>query len=157
MSEDSVPTDVVDKAAHERYGEERAGSADDVLRYLKCLKIVAASDGFSEAERRALAGEMRKMGLPKELFTTIDAFDAKDAKIEDFLPPATADHNQRAMLIYDALKLAHADGYSDTERKVLEAAAKKLAVPVATLRALEHVVRTERELRALRHALFQGG
>ncbi|MCC6271280.1 MAG: hypothetical protein IT190_08380 [Microbacteriaceae bacterium] len=149
-------TNPTESAAKERYGESSAGSPEEILRYLKSLKIIAAADGFSEEERASLQREIRRMSLPPDLFRAVDDFDARSAKLEDYLLPDTAQYSRRAMLLYDAIKLSHADGYSAAEQQATAHAAKLLGLSVSTLRSLEHLVRLEHEVRDLRHALMSG-
>src|SRR5580693_3340746 len=88
----------------------RFGNSDDeTLRYLLSLKLILAADGLHPLEEHALTRGMMLMGVPDEICAAVQRFEVAGAQLEDYLPRATTRARAR-LLVYDAVRLASADG-----------------------------------------------
>jgi hypothetical protein len=134
----------------------RFGNSDDeTLRYLLSLKIILAADGLHPLEEHALARGMTLMGVPDEIRDTVQRFEVAGAVLEEYLP-RTATRPRARLLVYDAVRLASADGlYADAEREAVARAAAALGVDQFSVRALEGLVQMERVVEQLRRGLLQ--
>jgi hypothetical protein len=136
---------------HARFGE----SEDETLRYLISLKIILAADGLHPLEDHALSRGMAVMGVPEALRAVVQRFEVRGALLEDYLP-RTAHRTRARLLVYDAVRLASADGlYADAEREAVARAALALGIDVFAVRALEGLVQMERVVEQLRRGLLQ--
>jgi len=134
----------------------RFGNSDDeTLRYLISLKLILAADGLHPLEEHALSRGMTLMGVPDDIRGVVLRFEVGGAQIEDYLPRATTRARAR-LLVYDAVRLASADGlYADAERDAVARAAAALGVDPFAVRALEGLVQMERVVEQLRRGLLQ--
>src|SRR5580704_7940945 len=105
-----------------RFGD----SDDETLRYLLSLKIILAADGLHPLEEQALTRGMALMGVPDDIRAAVQRFEVRGAQLEDYLP-RTAPRGRARLLVYDAVRLASADGlYADAEREAVARAALAL-------------------------------
>ena len=134
----------------------RFGNSDDeTLRYLLSLKIILAADGLHPLEEHALSRGMTLMGVPDDIRDTVQRFEVGGAQLEDYLP-RTATRGRARLLVYDAVRLASADGlYADAEREAVARAAAALGVDQFAVRALEGLVQMERVVDQMRRGLLQ--
>lgn len=124
------------------------------IAYYRSVLTIASADGeLSERERAFLVGRMRAFGATEERIRAVLEFDAVNARIEDVVQPL-AQFGPGVPMLYDAIKIASADGYHAKERESVERAAKVLGVPMDKVRAIEGVVQAEEGLRAVRLGLF---
>ena len=134
-----------------RFGD----SDDETLRYLLSLKIILGADGVHPLEAHALTRGMQLMGVPEGVIAEVERFEARGKDLEDYLPLSPTRARAR-LLMYDAVRLASADGlYSDEEREAVARAAQALGVDTFALRALEGLVQMERVVDQLRRGLLQ--
>jgi uncharacterized tellurite resistance protein B-like protein len=135
---------------------QRFGDSDDeTLRYLLSLKIILAADGLHPLEEHALTRGMQLMGVPEGICVAVQQFEVQRARLEDYLP-RTATRARARLLVYDAVRLASADGlYADAEREAVARAAQALGVDMFAVRALEGLVQMERVVEQLRRGLLQ--
>ncbi len=134
-----------------RFGE----SDDETLRYLLTLKIILGADGVHPLEAHALTRGMQLMGVSAEIIAEVEGFDAHGKELEEYLPLGPSRSRAR-LLVYDAVRLACADGlYSDEEREAVARAALVLGVDTFALRALEGLVQMERVVDQMRRGLLQ--
>ena len=135
---------------------QRFGDSDDeTLRYLLSLKIILAADGLHPLEEHALTRGMALMGVPEPICVAVQQFEVAGAHLEDYLP-RTATRSRARLLVYDAVRLASADGlYADAEREAVARAAHALGVDLFAVRALEGLVQMERVVEQLRRGLLQ--
>jgi hypothetical protein len=134
-----------------RFGD----SDDETLRYLLSLKIILAADGLHPLEEQALTRGMALMGVPDDIRSAVQRFEVRGAQLEDYLP-RSAPRARARLLVYDAVRLASADGlYADAEREAVARAALALGVDVFAVRALEGLVQMERVVEQMRRGLLQ--
>ncbi len=135
---------------------QRFGDSDEeTLRYLLSLKIILAADGLHPLEEHALTRGMQLMGVPEPICTAVQQFEVAGADLEAYLP-RTATRSRARLLVYDAVRLASADGlYADAEREAVSRAAQALGVDLFSVRALEGLVQMERVVEQLRRGLLQ--
>ncbi len=137
------------------------GSNMDRLRaYGKALLVVAGSDGMSTAEMEHFIAWQQASGHPKSLIEELQHFDYRSADVRQvisaFRDLAEETPEAKRVLLYDAIRLAWADGkYSPTERKALQELADELGVERTIVIALEGVVSIEMTARQLRLDLFK--
>jgi hypothetical protein len=134
----------------------RFGNSDDeTLRYLLSLKIILAADGLHPLEEHALSRGMTLMGVPDDIRAAVQRFEVGGANLEEHLP-RTATRGRARLLVYDAVRLASADGlYADAEREAVARAALALGVDQFAVRALEGLVQMERVVDQMRRGLLQ--
>jgi hypothetical protein len=134
----------------------RFGDTDEeTLRYLITLKIILGSDGLHPLELHALTRGMEMMGVPDSAIAQVERFDVRGVAVESYLPQNSTRSRSR-LLIYDAIRLASADGfYSAEEREAVARAAHALGVDMFAVRALEGLVQMERVVDQMRKALLQ--
>jgi hypothetical protein len=130
-------------------------SEEETLRYLLSLKIILGADGVHPLEAQALTRGMQLMGVPEAIIAEVEHFDAHGKELEEYLPLGASRARSR-LLVYDAVRLACADGlYSDEEREAVARAALVLGVDRFALRALEGLVQMERVVDQMRRGLLQ--
>jgi hypothetical protein len=125
-------------------------------RYPKALMIIVGADGFSAAEKDAFFEEARTVGVPEAMLAELDKFDYAKENLETWLKSLSHDPAAHRRLLYDSIRIAHADGYSDKERAAAAHAAKVLGVDARTLAQIEGLVEAERALSTVRASLFIG-
>jgi uncharacterized tellurite resistance protein B-like protein len=133
---------------------------DRLEAYAKALLVVAGADGMSTAEMAQFISWQHTSGHPKSLIDELQHFDYRSADVKQVITTFRELSEQtpeaKRMLIYDAIRLAYADGkYSATERKALQEVAVELGVDRATVIALEGVVSVEVAARQMRLAIFK--
>ena len=134
-----------------RFGD----SDEESLRYLISLKIILAADGLHPLEEHALSRGMVLMGVPEDIRAAVQSFEVGGAVLEEYLP-RVATRSRARLLVYDAVRLASADGlYADAEREAVARAALALGVDLFAVRALEGLVQMERVVEQLRRGLLQ--
>lgn len=126
---------------------------DDMRRFALALLKIVGADGLSEKEQWAYAEIGRHVGAPEALIQQLLATDPSKLDLAELLAGFTDGVNARAML-FDAITVASADGYSDEERKVAAEAAKTLGIDEPTLRAIEALVETEAAFRRTKGAIL---
>ena len=143
--------------AHTMYGFDSTRqdtiSLEDRERYGRAVLTIAAADGLSQCEAEYFVNLARGMDVPDEFAAAYEKYDTRSATLEELLTPLRGRHPV-PYLLYDAIKVASVDGYSDKERSKVEAAAKVLGVRIETIRALEAIVAAENSVRDARLALF---
>jgi hypothetical protein len=141
--------------SHPRDTARFGHSDDETLRYLLSLKLILAADGLHPLEEHALSRGMALMGVPDDIRATVQRFEVGGAILEDYLPQSPTRGRAR-LLVYDAVRLASADGlYADAEREAVARAAAALGVDTFSVRALEGLVQMERVVDQLRRGLLQ--
>lgn len=118
--------------------------------YGYALLCIAGADGtVSESELHWLLKYYGFiMGAPKELLDDWANFDYKNTKIEDILKNLEGvPVNFSRALIYDAIRMASADGYVRKEKKSVYKAAKLIGVDKHIVASLECLVENELTLK----------
>ncbi len=135
--------------------DERDPRPEQFLRFGKAAMIIAGADGeLGSQELDYFLGMVRAYGAPDSVIEEFRKFDYRKARIEDFLKPG--DEINGRMLLYDAIRVASADGtYSRMEHEAAEKTARLAGVDTATLRSIEALVSSELALRQLRIALIK--
>lgn len=133
---------------------------DRLAAYAKALLVVAGADGMSTAEMDHFVAWQHTSGHPKDLIEELQHFDYRSADVKQvitaFRELVEQTPEAKRMLIYDALRIAHADGkYSASERKALQQVAEELGVDRTIVIALEGVVSVEFAARQMRLAIFK--
>jgi uncharacterized tellurite resistance protein B-like protein len=133
---------------------------DRLKAYAKALLVVAGADGLSTAEMEHFVAWQLTSGQPKSLVEELQHFDYRTADVKqvitEFRDLVEQTPEAKRMLIYDALRLAFADGkYSATERKALQHVAEELGIDRTVVIALEGVVSVEAAARQMRLAIFK--
>ena len=140
--------------ARQRYGgaaEEQA--PERVARQARALMIIIGADGrISDPEKQAFLELARLLGATDGLIAELRGFDYLHERLEDYLD--ATDQTSARRLLYDAISIAHADGYAEAEREAARQAAKILAVDASALTAIEALVEMECSLRHARAALL---
>lgn len=135
-----------------RYGHG-TGDRGQTLAYFRALKLVIGADGIADAEWKALRREMQRIGAPKDLIDDVASWEATEP-IEDLLP-IDARRSYARMLLYDAIRVAFADGvFHPKERDLVDRAAEFLRVDRPMARVIEGLVEMELAAARVRHELF---
>jgi uncharacterized membrane protein YebE (DUF533 family) len=121
--------------------------------YARAILTIAAADGLSDRERDYFVNLARALEMPDEVAEGYAKYDTKSASLEQLLKPLKG-MKPVPYLVYDAIKIASVDGYSDKERAAVRAAAEALGVAIESVRALEALVVAENGIREARLAIF---
>ncbi|HLE97704.1 MAG TPA: hypothetical protein VI997_10075 [Candidatus Thermoplasmatota archaeon] len=137
----------------EGFGTHAALPADLVLRYGKAVASVAAADGeLSEAEVACFCTTMRAWGATDlELDECFGAPEPSGAPLEAALRPLAR------LILYDAIRVAAADGFGPVERDAARRAAERLGLDPGLVPAIEGLLGVEEALRAARLRLLSPG
>ncbi|HTQ41142.1 MAG TPA: hypothetical protein VMI75_00200 [Polyangiaceae bacterium] len=122
---------------------------------LAVRKIVSA-DGMSEKEKERWVGIGRLMGATDEDVAYVMGADLEKVDLPALLK--NFGNNKAAMrgMLYDAIVISSADGYSEKERALAAKTAALLGVETSVLHTLESLVEAEHALRRARGALISG-
>lgn len=124
-------------------GEPGKLDPSHVLAYLKSVKAIAAADGLSPPERDVLMSAMRELGVEEAIITEVEAHQSDGVDLLTLLPTGL-DKREARMLLYDAVRLASADGfYSADEQRAVRSAARALGIGVSWVEAMEALVDVE--------------
>jgi hypothetical protein len=127
---------------------------ETLMNFGKCVMIIAAADGaLSENERNEFLSMTAAFGVPQPGLDAYRAFDPRGQRLEDYLP--TEHRNMIRHFIYDAIKVARCDGYTDAEKKAVRKAAALGGVSESVVVAIEGLLEIEASLRAARIALLR--
>ena len=136
-----------------RYGHG-PGQRGQTLAYFRALKLIIGADGMADSEWAALRREMERIGAPDDLIEAIRAYQPGADAIEDLLP-IDAMRSYARMLLYDAIRVAFADGvFHPKERELVDRAAEFLRVDRPMARAIEGLVEMEMTTARVRRELF---
>jgi tellurite resistance protein len=142
------------------YGKERYGavpeapSPDRAMRLAKALMVIVGADGeVSGAEMTALRELGTLMGFPAAVIKELEGFDYRHAKLEDLLRGLTDSSHARRVL-YDAIRVSHADGYAKQEHQSAMKAAQLLGIDRSVVVAIEGMVEVELAMAASRARLL---
>jgi hypothetical protein len=109
--------------AYQNYGmgyeRQQTISFEDRDRYARAILTIAAADGLSPAERDYFVNLSRAMDMPDEVAEKYATYDTKSASLEELLAPLRGRHPV-PYLLYDAMKIASVDGYTEQEQKRCE-------------------------------------
>ena len=97
---------------------------------------------------------MRQLGFPEEYAKEIMAFDISSTTLEKALEGIERGGSQAKALLYAAIAIGSADGYSDKERTVVAKAAQQLAIDAKIVTSIERLVELERAADNLRIAIL---
>lgn len=144
-----------EKAVKQRYGRT-PDSEEQVLAYLKALKIVIGADGeISPEEMDAFNRGMLRLGLPAETAQSIKDFDHTSTTLGEVLDTFKPGGRRARMLLYDCIHVSSSDGvYASEERSAVAQAAELLGIDKGLLQAIEALVDMERGVRHLHRAIF---
>jgi uncharacterized tellurite resistance protein B-like protein len=133
---------------------------ESVLNYCYALLNVAGADDISDSELEWLMDEfIGILGLDDEKYRALfKAYRPRLNSITKVIDKVQfkLSFDFKTALIYDALKMALADQHlAQEELDEFKNAATLLEIPLSTTRTIEGLVRTERSLLTLQHALFE--
>jgi uncharacterized tellurite resistance protein B-like protein len=132
-----------------------AGTFERLARTL--LLIVAAKGSIAPTEWAAFMDLGRRLGSNPEIKARIEAFDFKNAKIEEQIPKDASTPIKR-ILVFEAIRICNADGeFHEAERAAVLKAADGLGVSRASVIALEAIASAEAALLSARIKLFHQG
>lgn len=134
-------------------GRQSQISFEDKDRYARAILTIAAADGLSERERDYFLNLARGMGMPDAAVAAYAKYDPSSEKLDDLLAPLRG-RQPVPYLLYDAIKVASVDGYTDKERAKVDSAARALGVRLDVVRTLEGLVAAEAAIRDARIGLF---
>jgi tellurite resistance protein len=140
----------------EHFGFTKAPPLSDpeVVRNMAlALVSVAGADGnLSEPEQAWILGYLAVKGYPHEVLVEASREGAQPLeKIRELMQLGILAQSGR-ILIYDAIRVASADGYSPDERKAVREVAAQLGLNEQDVRALEDLVQEELALKKKRIA-----
>lgn len=148
--------------AHQNYGHgaelQSRVPIENRDRYARAILTIAAADGLSPQEAEYFANLSAAMEMPEEVVGRYLNYDTSSASLEELLSPlrqATPDINPAGYLLYDAIKLASVDGYSEKERTKVAEAARLLGISAHHVAALEGAVAAEIGVRNARLAVCE--
>lgn len=139
------------------YARDRYGALPEVpvgkhVDYLKALMVIVGGDGvISPIEWTAVHDLIRKLGLPERSVQELCRFDWRHADLNALLAALNGTGMPLRML-YDAVCVAHEDGFGHGELSALERAAATLGIGSIKLGELIGLVAEEAALRQRRAA-----
>ena len=126
------------------------------VRLARALKIVLAADGdVNGAELNAYLETCRRFGAPDGLLDELRRFDPTTSSLEECFDGMDADSIPARSLLYDAIRIAKADGsYDRSERAAVTRAATLLGLEEEWVEKITALVDAEEALSRLRVALL---
>lgn len=135
------------------YGIDFNSPVDEMKRYGMAMMAIVAADGLSERERWVSTELGRHMGAPADMISNVLGADASKIDLAEVLRGFKDGTPARAML-YDAITIASADGFSDEERKFGKRVAKLLGIEDNVYDAILSLVEAEMALNRLKGSLL---
>ncbi len=135
------------------YGVDFNSPVDEMQRYGTAMMAIVAADGLSEKERWVAAELARHMGAPADMIAGIMGMDLSKINLAEVLRGFKDGTPARAML-YDAIMIASADGFSEEERKLAERIAKLLGIDTNVYHAILSLVEAETALNNMKGSLL---
>lgn len=136
------------------YGLGEIEPADFKRAAFTLMIIIGADEEVAPEEREAFLDLQRRNGAPPELLEELEAFDWSSARLEDHLPLQLSETWKR-ILLYDAVRLACADGvYEKREREAARRLTELLELEPEHLAHVEDLIDAELTLQSKRVAFF---
>lgn len=133
---------------------DRTATIEQIVWGFKVIKMIIGADGLHEAEAAGLRATMQQYGATPELIAVIDGFDIESTPLTALLE-VEANTPGMKRLLYAALVVAWADGkYGEKEAAAVAQVASYYKISPSTVSAIEHLVRLEQEVTALRLGLL---
>jgi tellurite resistance protein len=124
-------------------------------RMAVCLLSIANGDGeLSDAERSWALGYFAAKGYPTEVIDEARRLTDRDLDVIPALMELGVLKPSGRILLYDAIRVASADGYHPAEMRAVRAVARALGVPDAAVAEIEALVADEAALPARRIQLL---
>ena len=122
----------------------------------RALKLVLAADGdVNGAELNAYLETCRRFGAPDEMLDELRRFDPRETSLEECFAGMDPDSVPARSLLYDAIRIAKADGsYDRSERAAVTRAAKLLGLEDEWVEKITALVDAEEALGRLRVSLL---
>jgi tellurite resistance protein len=128
---------------------------NDLTNSCKALLIVAGADGeVSDEEWNVIFEFIDSVGGSLELADTLQAFDYSNGQLDQLVKNIKP--NLHRHLLFNALRVARADGLSDEERKKAKKLAELTKIDISIASTMEHLLNLEDELRNLKFNLLTG-
>ncbi len=135
------------------YGIDFNSPVEEMKRYGTALMAIVAANGLSERERWVATELTQHMGVPAEMIRSIMGMDPSRIDLGEVLRGFKDGTPARAML-YDAITIASADGFSEKERAFAERVAKLLGVDRNVYNAVLSLFEAETALNSLKASLL---
>ncbi len=135
------------------YGIDFNSPVEEMKRYGIALMAIVAADGASERERWVATELAQHMGAPTDMISSILAMDPSQINLAEVLRGFKDGTPARAML-YDAITIASADGFSEKERAFAERVATCLGVDKEVYNAILSLFEAETALNKLKGSLM---
>lgn len=132
-------------------GEE--GSIEDLTMFGKALLAIVGADGLSDAEWQTYLELGRHLGAPPHMEEMMRSLDVKSLDLEETLR-GVRDSGLARVMLFDAIIVAHADGYTDAEQAAARRAAKLLGIDDTTFMIIENLVVADFALRRARAGIL---
>jgi len=136
-------------------------TTDEVqLYYGYALMIITGADGMVSAEERKWYREVYAVDeyIPDEIVEKVLACDYKNLDLEEVLNHLKADIsiNFKRTLLYNSIKMAHADAvYANEERLAVSKTARLLNIDLNIAHTIEYMIDTENKVDLMRKKLFE--
>lgn len=119
----------------------------------KAILIVASADGdLTETETSWFFGMGKAFGVPPSVLEEVMKFDPRSEKLETVLTPEVRPYAR--VILYDAVRCAASDGFSEKERQMAHKAAKLLGVEPSVVPWVETTLQLENDVRHARIRLL---
>jgi uncharacterized tellurite resistance protein B-like protein len=126
------------------------------VQIARALKVVLAADGeLHPAEINEYLDTCRRYGASDELLAEFRAFDPRSTSVDECFAGVAPDSVPYKALLYDAIRIAKADGsYARNERAAVRNAAKLLGISDDGVMDITALVDAEEAMRALRFSML---
>lgn len=120
----------------------------------KAILTVAGADGkITEREWTRFTALAMRSGMPPQALEALSGFDALTADLNDYFDDET--RPMAKLILFEAIKVARADGYGADERETARRAAEMLGVAPETVVAIEGLVEIEESIAVARMELLR--
>lgn len=132
-------------------------TADSWYAYGYALLTIAGADGaVSDAEMRWMMSHFRDAGAPDDVLQAWADFDYETGDLDTLIAEISfgeTRHHTR-ILLYDAIRMATADGITGGERAAIDRAAELLNIDMTTVTMITSLAEMETTTASMRRALF---
>ena len=136
--------------APEAYGVPPGPIPEEIfIKIGKAILTIAAADGeLSPIERAFAVGLAKSLGATQQAVDVQRTFDPRGHKLEEYFDASTKP--MAKVILYDAVRIARADGFKERERQLAMRGARMLGLDASIVPQIESLLAVEEGVRAAR-------